>query len=180
MEATVKKRPTPDFLNWLVPARSRIQDSLRRLHQISLYYDEHPEQSDSEQCAIYLLLLGAGFSLWRAVFQAHTDLSRGKNLEAAGEFLETLVHDNAVSYLTEKNSWSFGYYLNNAKFRLFDIHGRLTRPIDSQLETKLQAIGGDTPYRTTPIESQKTWDAIHEVFNQLVDDLRNQLGIRTE
>jgi hypothetical protein len=87
------------------------------------------------------------------------------------------VHDNAVNYPTEKNSWSFGYYLNNAKYRRFDVHDRLGPPFKSELEPALRKIRGDTKQPSTPIESRAVWDEVHKVFDQMVEHLRSQLGV---
>lgn len=170
-------RPEEDFLRWLVPARSRIQDALLRLYDLALYYEAHPNEAASKNCSIYRLLLGAGFSLWRSVFQAHTDLSVGENVKRAKELLETVMRDNAVLYPTEKNSWSFGYYLNNAKYRLVDIHGWLEEPFKSDVEPKVQKIRRDAPQPTTAVQSRATWDAIFDVFDSIVEHLRKDLRV---
>jgi hypothetical protein len=112
------------------------------------------------------------------VFQAHTDLLINENLLAARNFFEALVHDNAIGYTTENNSWSFGYYLNNAIFRLRDVHTRLDESsLKSQVDAKLAALAADTKQPTSLNNSQNTWDDMHEMFYLMVKHLRGQLGI---
>jgi hypothetical protein len=75
----------------------------------------------------FLLLVGASFSLWRAVFLTDPDRSDKAILGHALDFLDTVVADNAIGYPTEKRdqNWAVGYYLNNAMYRLRDIGDRL-------------------------------------------------------
>jgi hypothetical protein len=108
-----------EFAEWLVPQRSKVQAQLLRLYQLMDEVKDRQKlfESDREWTALQLLI-GAGFSLWRAVFQAQSDLDHSLNFDEAKKFLELIILDNAVNYRDEKKSWSFGYYLNNAKFRL--------------------------------------------------------------
>ena len=39
-------------------------------------------------------------------------------MEGAEAFLDRVLLDNTIQYRDDKNSWSFGYYINNARFRL--------------------------------------------------------------
>jgi hypothetical protein len=84
-------------------------------------------------------LLGVGFSLWRAVFQAGKALDRDVNFERGRIFLNEIIRNNAAVYYTELNSWSLGYYLNNARFRLLAARKlfhtvELTRELDEHLD----------------------------------------------
>jgi hypothetical protein len=170
--------PSPEFLSWLVPARSQIQASLLRLFEVTRR--KRNELSKPEllnESHIYRLLIGVGFSLWRAVFQAHKDLSISNNLEDAENFLQALVHDNAVVYSTEKNSWSFGYYLNNAKYRILDVLQRLPEPSKTENTPSAATIDRDSPPFPSSSYSQDTWNELHNVFDRLVKDLRRRLQI---
>ena len=74
------------------------------------------------------MLTGAAFSLWRAVFLAPqgptgTEDMIGNGIKFIGngiKFLDKVLRDNSISYGDEKKrrDWSFGYYLNSARFRL--------------------------------------------------------------
>jgi hypothetical protein len=119
-----------EFVLWLVPARNNIQRQLLRLQTIlgrpSTNPAELPRMSPRDSMP-YLngLMLGVGFSLWRAVFQAGHALERDLHLERGRIFLNEIIRNNAAVYSTELNSWSLGYYLENARFRLLTLRGFL-------------------------------------------------------
>jgi len=71
----------------------------------------------------YDILVGATFSLWRAIVLADSVQDWGSVLADAETFLEKLVRDNTISYIDDWNNrdWSFVYYLNNARFRLREL-----------------------------------------------------------
>jgi hypothetical protein len=122
-----KLRPkdyTTKFETWLVHERSRIQNSMLKLAN---YYVARRTclKARSDESIAYAWLLGAAFSLWRAVFLAYESLDQPSNLDAAAKLLWTVIRDNAVTYQTEKNSWSSGYYLGSAQFRIIAAHERL-------------------------------------------------------
>jgi hypothetical protein len=71
-------------------------------------------------------LIGATFSLWRAVFQANVSLDEKDTLQQGLDLLSKVLADNAVTYRDEKYSWSFGYYTNNARFRVLASSSLLT------------------------------------------------------
>ena len=116
-------------LDWLIPQRSRVQELARELLEIvHKPKNEKTLRRDEDANDIAALLIGAAFSLWRAVFLApNKPTSRGDIREKGSEFLDKFLRDNNISYGDEKNNreWSFGYYLNNVRFRLF--HARKIR-----------------------------------------------------
>jgi len=121
-EMPLPQKGDDDFPAWLVPARNNIQRQLLRLQAL---IGPPPKEPDKPQIAdrdLEMLgwLLGIGFSLWRAVFQAGKALDRDVNYFHARKFLDEIIRNNAAVYLTELNSWSLGYYLNNARFRLVE------------------------------------------------------------
>jgi len=68
------------------------------------------------------LLIGASFSLWRAVFLVRGEDRQWKDIFTAGQnFLEKRIETNAIAFSDEYNdknrTWVAGYYLNNARFR---------------------------------------------------------------
>jgi hypothetical protein len=65
-------------------------------------------------------LTGVAFSLWRAVFLSDTTGEYKDQLADLRKFLVSLIADNTVLYVTDKNArnWSFRYYLDNALLRL--------------------------------------------------------------
>jgi hypothetical protein len=58
--------------------------------------------------------------LWRAVFLSDTTGEYEDQLADLKKFLISLISDNVVLYVTDKNArnWSFRYYLDNAVHRL--------------------------------------------------------------
>jgi hypothetical protein len=61
------------FAEWLVPARNNIQHQLLSLQKIVGPPDKKappPTDQEKQNWHIIGLLIGAAFSLWRAVFQA--------------------------------------------------------------------------------------------------------------
>jgi hypothetical protein len=67
-------------------------------------------------------MIGATFSLWRAVFLLQVKERKWSNiLDAGKEFIERVIETNSISFSDEysltKRTWVVGYYLNNARFR---------------------------------------------------------------
>jgi len=58
--------------------------------------------------------------VWRAVFLSDTSGEYEDQLADLKKFLVSLISDNTVLYVTDKNArnWSFRYYLDNAVHRL--------------------------------------------------------------
>jgi len=65
-------------------------------------------------------LIGAAFSLWRAVFLADKARDYGAVQAGQEDFLERLATSNTITFGDDqKNSaWSVSYYLENAKMRI--------------------------------------------------------------
>ena len=82
-------------------------------------------------------LVGIAFSLWRAVFLSDLTGEVVDQLADAEKFLESLIAHNTVLYQTDfaNREWSFGYYLDNALYRLSrlpeDILPPSHQPIDA-------------------------------------------------
>jgi hypothetical protein len=151
---TQKPKNTPpvhekSFEEWLVPSRSQVQEALLRL--LLLVRTKHEQLKGSQyRQVIASLLAGIGFSLWRAVFLAD---NKNDLLYSIDKFLETVIRDNAIGYRDDKNIWSFGYYVGNARSGLLeaikimppayrndlkDIGGKLEGPEFFRLEGKRQ------------------------------------------
>ena len=125
--------PTPEedgvtFNDFLVPARNNIQRELLRLQKLigtpTKQGEEIPRYSKRDSMPyFYDMMVGMGFSLWRAVFQAAQSEDRNTHSERARIFLNEIIRNNAAVYATELNSWSLSYYLGNARFRLLELRG---------------------------------------------------------
>ena len=129
-------------LDWLVEARNRIQSLMLRLLQ---QWEQLP--SFRRQT-----VLGAAFSLWRAVFLLAIDAEQPLDPvdAAARKFLNRVVRTNAVTFSDDMRtrSWSSVYYVENAVQRIENLTGQ-----------KFAAYG------TSPIGTVR--DAWNEAFEQL-------------
>jgi hypothetical protein len=79
--------------------------------------------NDAIYKSIVTLCIGATFSLWRAVPLVHERKSPVANVKVGREYLDEIVNHNAITYGVDTRSrdWAFGYYLNNARFRIAEI-----------------------------------------------------------
>lgn len=103
-------------LAWLVEHRHKIHAFLLDLWKVL------PDKSvkGSRPVNVLQLLVGAGFSLWRAAFLANERRSWEYNAQHAKDFLLKVIKDNAITYTQEQQTseWAVGYYLNSAYLRL--------------------------------------------------------------
>jgi hypothetical protein len=71
---------------------------------------------------VYLLdhLIGAAFSLWRAVFLAETFRTDETIHQGQEAFLAKVISDNSITFGDDKinRAWAVGYYLDDAKLRI--------------------------------------------------------------
>jgi hypothetical protein len=102
---------------WLVENRSKVQERLLALDELA------PLVVKSKAIAaraLFNMMVGVSFSLWRAVFLIQTDYDLDSEHDHAVELLGILVETNAVGFPQDKQTanWTAGYYINNAAFRL--------------------------------------------------------------
>lgn len=110
-------------MRWLVAARNAIQTLMLDLHE---RFPPTEASDDLETRVKRHTLLGAAFSLWRAVFLVSTEDAARKVDETdahARAFLEQVIKTNAITFNDDRNSrrWSGGYYLNNARDRILRV-----------------------------------------------------------
>jgi hypothetical protein len=107
-------------LAWLVRNRNAVQVHLLKLHA---RMESATNAGTTGESDLLLLILGASFSLWRAVFLVQKVRPRPSMYAAAAKFLTTLLRDNAINYKQDLDSqaWTAGYYLNNAASRLRNV-----------------------------------------------------------
>jgi hypothetical protein len=165
-EAKKPKKPEQklslDHLDWLVKERSRIQLFLFQLLRIM---DRGPPTGQGELDAS-LLLQGALFSLWRAIFLSAS--TEGENYEHAVAFLRRVVHHNAINYPDDvkQHGWSFGYYLNNCGFRL------------SAALVALNMSAPEWVLTTVPVHplTQEEWSKHCDLAEQVLRELNKRVG----
>ena len=153
-------------LEWLVDRRSKIQQLLLDIYSL----DSKPSRSMAFQ-----LLVGVGFSLWRAAFLAEGEHASTKIQEHSRNFLKTLIIDNAINYAQDRSNfaWTFGYYVNSAYFRLsfFDEKIGLTPTHADKVAAFLNAQA--TSFDLSP-EPHAAWDHAYEATK---DALQRALGV---
>src|SRR6201986_10997 len=147
-------------LHSVITRRSRIQDlawdllSLLDLHR-SVRALDRPESRNP-----YDLLVGALFSLWRAIFLAEATEDWNAVLNNAETFLEKVIRNNAIGYIDDWNNrkWSFLYYLNNARFRLLEF-AEVFPEFEKALRQSYLLLAQEGPVAANPFHS---WDATCE------------------
>jgi hypothetical protein len=133
--ATREHDLSPGHFTWLVDGRSANQRSTLELYKL-ISGNERKLNSNAELQKAAQELTGVAFSLWRAVFLSDTSGEYEDQLAVLKKFLTSLIADNTVLYVTDKNArnWSFRYYLDNAVHRLHELsRGRLRLVDDSDL-----------------------------------------------
>ncbi|WP_156311725.1 hypothetical protein [Methylobacterium platani] len=110
---------SPEHFSWLVEGRSANQQSTLELYRIIVQSEKKLNSNVELQDAAHELT-GVAFSLWRAVFLSDVSEEYLDELADIKKFLVSLISDNTVLYITDKNArnWSFRYYLRNAQQRL--------------------------------------------------------------
>lgn len=117
------KKDKADHMRWQVEKRSQNQACCVRLFEL---LNKHSRKCSGDvKCFLAAQdLIGAAFSLWRAVFLGN----KGGDVEIvfshAMKFFEGVILDNSISYVQDKNNneWTFNYYASNARFRLIALH----------------------------------------------------------
>jgi hypothetical protein len=113
--------------------------------------------------SFFARLLGAAFSLWRAVFLANPARKWDNVYEQAVSFFRTLIEDNIINYPQDKNmsAYSVGYYVNNAKHRLEGIWNEIPTTYQSVARRRLQKLReNDIDERSPP----EYWDLLFEAL----------------
>jgi hypothetical protein len=163
------------FNEWLVPARNNIQRQLLRLQRVlgspTTAGAEIPKSSHRDSIPFLLdLMVGVGFSLWRAVFQAGQATDRHNHAERARIFLNEIIRNNAAVYSTELNSWSLSYYLGNARFRLLELHKFHAHNEETAELDKLMSTFGDS-VRTHVWDAPGDWIRCFHAMRLMLDIL---------
>ena len=107
-----------------VKARSKIQFLLLDLYDFLEEHQENLANNDRDRfCIAFTLIMGAGFSLWRAAFLTQDERHRDTIIAHARGFLRFLVRDNAINYPQDRETqaWSAMYYMNSANLKLLHL-----------------------------------------------------------
>ena len=160
-------------LAWLVESRSSIQRLLYRLHA---YAEENPSELPDGRAAVFQLLVGTAFSLWRAVFLTELHRDRQRIQSDAAKFLLLLVRDNAINYPQDRETraWTAGYYLNNAYFRLRELCTDYAGPAGLAVPESCVAVGKffDLSFEDrVEADLARLWDQAYEAARDMCDAL---------
>ncbi|WP_425991075.1 hypothetical protein [Afipia sp. DC4300-2b1] len=115
---TVRQKPDIEHLRWAVEQRGEIQQTLLALYD----FVRRDGSNGYADPPVYILdhLIGAAFSLWRAVFLAETYRTDESIRESQENFLAKVISDNSITFGDDKinRAWTVGYYLDDAKLRI--------------------------------------------------------------
>lgn len=164
---------------WLVKNREKIQLFNLQLYEY-LCEKEKGKVFERDEIArsIATHLVGTAFSLWRAVFLTEGERDWNSILQHAQAFLEQMVKNNAINYKQDDDTrnWSVGYYLNNARYRLFRVQQKIIHLIGNEEAKNLKYLSkfswSDTA-QTNPdgVQSQEKWEeaflAVEEALSTL-------------
>lgn len=167
---------TPEHIDWLIKGRDRNQRNNAELLQL---LKKHSSELDKrkELLGVAHLLVGTCFSLWRAVFLGDDGVTVAGETppniyQHAIEFLEKIIVDNAIGYPQDKGArlWTFGYYVNNACYRLLEIRRRkLEFVTESKFLENLARNGGSPP------SSKCSWDSCQDEAEKAIETLKQIL-----
>lgn len=163
--------------SWLIESRSKIQRLLMELYMFLKDNRRSLQQREFER-SVFGLLVGAAYSLWRAAFLVDAERDWPKILKRAEDFLKSVVRNNIINYKEDKDtsSWSVGYYLNNARYRLSRVLSKYDDITDPRVmagirefqsfKEDIQRAGGIDERDPTAVWNG-TYDALYAAFKLL-------------
>ena len=168
-------------LVWLVESRSKAQRLLLDLY-VFLHDKRETLNRKPAERSVFGLLVGAGFSLWRAAFL----VTRAKSdwpdvLEEAESFLKKLVEDNWISFDREDRArdWTSGYYLNNARYRLKRVLEKLAElaPKETRRSREFQRFADViAPGGIDEKDRVVAWDVMHDALRAAFDMIKSTVA----
>jgi hypothetical protein len=167
------------FLGFLVQFRSEIQAACHALW-IMTHDPRRKSQlkggtAEWEMCG---LLTGAAFSLWRAVFTVGNASTEDEGLAATERFLSNLIATNTVNFTQEQNSWSYGYYINNARFRLVEAYKCLPNDLRPSSREELKAISRMVEWSNRSQNDYPEYRSTHKALLRLLSLLDEHMASR--
>jgi hypothetical protein len=161
------------FLEALVGRRNATQVLLFRL--LKFARNAGAVLSNPDVNAAFQLIVGATFSLWRAIVLAEEPLEHSSALRDAEKLLDRVVSFNAILFPDEKatKQWMGGYYVTNIQCRLWLLRSFNSpiRDIDA-LKTLLDKWSPiPKPSETTDFDSGQFFDDSVACLDQIVSRL---------
>jgi hypothetical protein len=133
---------------------------------------------------VLLLLIGAGYSLWRAAFLAVEQRSWEKLLSEGDKLLCQLITTNSITFQgeVECKHWTGNYYLNNARYRMVLVRSLLLRiqPAARTLPACLEKFDTIEAVDMQVAPVREKWAETFEAANAALDhllELRDILGV---
>jgi len=154
----------------LVARRAKIGTLLLELWKVSTHH----------QSTLWHLLLGVGFSLWRAAFLIARDRPRPTMDEDAKDFLGLLLRDNAINYPQDRQTraWTGGYYLNNANLRLVIVKDLIPLSANESavVDKILRSVENQKQISDHTPDLQTGWEDAYAAADIALGKLRETLG----
>jgi hypothetical protein len=154
----------------LLRARADIQQDLLTL--LRLVRDRRHALMAADQrtvLGVFALLVGGAFSLWRAAFL--TDIMREwpDILDKAEYLLDELLKTNAAPFSVEHKAkeWIFGYYLNNAIYRLAEVRRRLPDVDPTPALSAFDELAQGGGLIGTTMKPTELWRIVHDAHREL-------------
>ena len=96
------KSEWPSLISWQIPGRAQVSQRLLELFELG--HDCVYALKDQELNDAFNLLVGVGFSLWRAVFL--TDVTRDPKLilQHSLQFTRYVLRDNAINFAQDRET----------------------------------------------------------------------------
>jgi len=158
-----------EHFTWLVPNRNKAQELLHRVYRVI------PDKGEWGDHAVLLhLLTGVAFSLWRAVFLAERDRDATEVARKAKMMLKRVIETNAISFNDDllNKSWTAGYYLNNALWRLESAYQFLgiSSPLREQVK-KILDLSSKTGHGPAAMGAKEIWDTAFSATDEVLGAL---------
>ncbi len=110
---------------WAIHQRANIQPTLLALYDYADHMKPPPDADDylrvlPPPTVLFDHLIGASFSLWRAVFLTEKPRTPSSVHEAQKAFLSKLISTNAIAFSDDQqnSAWAVTFYLENAAHRV--------------------------------------------------------------
>jgi hypothetical protein len=178
LEGLVSDFEELEQLTWAIEQRAEIQRTLLALYDILARY---PPQSYFMEHHALDNLVGAAFSLWRAVFLSDTSRDYVDVHQDLKQFVRKVITDNAINFSDDlrHRDWTLGYYLDNAKLRL-----QLTSTyLDA--ERQLHTWAELEPYVLIKGTARKQliqyeWESLHYALRYLMKKLHGKMTLEVK
>jgi hypothetical protein len=165
--------PNLKHIVWAVDKRADVQRSMISLYEYVRTHRPDAQKFDDR----YLLdhLIGAAFSLWRAVFLADTLREMEDIRKSQEKFLEKVITENSITFADDKlnRHWTVEFYLEGAKLRLLRAIDLCDHYKNTQLHAELVKflrLRGTGGVDLTQYEWECAHHVLRRIFNVLSPD----------